>query len=206
MLLLTAAVVLLVSVLTVLVILRLSGRRDPDLLASQLRSLTGSEPVSSYHSSMGAQPQSDRPPGTDGFPPWAPFADVDDTTRRRVEALAASGRRVQAIDLLRTAMGCRLAEAKAVVDRLPREGGRKAGPGRQNDRDIGVTGRRNSNIALHRPAQSPPGYDLGPNRPAGVGTQHLTCHAQTGRTNCCTRCVSWRIPATRWRQFNCCAT
>ncbi len=163
MFLLSAAAVLLVSLLTVLEILRRGGRRDTDLLAAQLRA-------------PAMEASSDRAPGTDGFS----FAGVEATTRRRVEELAAAGRRMQAIELLRSATGCRLAEAKAVVDRLPR-------------------GRRTARTAPRmasgpRPAQFPPGYDLDPGRTAepasGVSraeTAHQLLHqvrelAQGGHT------------------------
>jgi hypothetical protein len=60
---------------------------------------------------------------------------------------------VQAIELVRTVAGCRLAEATAVVDRLSRTGDRPIQQGEQS-------------APQRRTVQFPPGYDLAPARPA----------------------------------------
>src|SRR5689334_15121031 len=89
------AVVLLVGLLTLMVVLRRGGGGE-DLIGAHV---TRPEPVT-------------RPERTS-----APAA-VDDATWRRIGELAVAGRRMAAIELLRAATGCRLTEAKAVVDRL----------------------------------------------------------------------------------------
>jgi hypothetical protein len=105
--LLSVAVVLLVSVLTLAVVLRRGVHAGEDLVASQMR------PDAAPRSARRRRPVRGRqelPPG------------VDDATWRRIGELAVAGRRVQAIEMLRTATGCHITEAKAVVDRLSRAG------------------------------------------------------------------------------------
>ncbi|MEU7906579.1 hypothetical protein [Actinoplanes sp. NPDC049118] len=122
----SVAVVLLVSLLTVLVILRRSGHREPDLLASHLRALDGSGPDPVRRPATASGPGF--PPGfhLDPHRPAGPREPAPDTPRaeqahellRRVRELADDGRRAEAVRLLRdvTAMSDR--EAGEAVARL----------------------------------------------------------------------------------------
>jgi ribosomal protein L7/L12 len=110
----SAAVLLLLSALTIVIVRRRNGRNDQDLLASHMRTIAASRPVGPGN-------------GTTETPPrraQRPIGGVDDATWRRIGELAVGGRRVQAIELLRSVTGCRLTEAKAVVDRLTQGGAR----------------------------------------------------------------------------------
>jgi ribosomal protein L7/L12 len=171
---LSAGAVLLVAVLAVLAVLRRGGGGvDRDLIASHLRSVSspGAGAPSLTGSAADADAEPFRTPGLDVFS----LSDVDGmdaSARRQVEELVANGRRMQAITLVRDATGCRLAEAKAVVDRLTSRLGPPTQPRRQVDAVTKVrrpavrTDPGAAEAGGRRTAQLPPGYAIDPRRPA----------------------------------------
>lgn len=130
--LLSAAVVLLALLLTLLVILRRGGRGGVELIGPQVGSVRGTNPPSAAR----------REP-------------LDPMLRRRVEDLAAAGRRLQAIALIREATDLRVAEAKLVVDTFSRVPRRPAGSDTAHQlfdvvRELAYSGRQAEAIAILR--------------------------------------------------------
>jgi len=126
--LLSAAVVLLALLLTLLVILRRGGRGGVDLIGPQVRPVRGTNPPSATRRES-----------------------LDPMLRRRVEDLAAAGRRLQAIALIREATDLRVAEAKLVVDTFSRVPPRPAAQQLFDVvRELAYSGRQAEAIAILR--------------------------------------------------------
>jgi hypothetical protein len=159
--------VVLVPLLAVVAMLAARRRDDDrDLVTSQLRAVARPEPAATGG-----------PAGVAAGPGAAPDLEagglaenMDVAVRGRVELLVAHNRRMQAINLIRESTGCRLADAKAVVDRLTAGHGLPASQGRP----AGVVPpagpqRVPDDKRARRLSQFPPGYDMDVRRPGPAG-------------------------------------